>query len=89
MDGAYDFVDVRDVARGMILASQQGRTGEAYILSGEWINLQDMLKTVKESQERKSTAHQIAGLAGESCLKVHSVLLPDDQNKTAVHTIFN
>jgi dihydroflavonol-4-reductase len=55
VDGAYDFVDVRDVAKGLILANQQGRTGEAYILSGEWINLQDMLKTVKEIAGEKFT----------------------------------
>lgn len=48
VEGAYDFVDVRDVARGQILASVQGKRGEAYILSGEWIKIQDMLRTVKE-----------------------------------------
>lgn len=34
VDGAYDFVDVRDVARGLIAACERGRTGEIYILSG-------------------------------------------------------
>lgn len=32
--GAYDFVDVRDVANGLILAAEQGHTGRHYILSG-------------------------------------------------------
>lgn len=32
--GANNFVDVRDVARGMILAWQKGRSGERYILGG-------------------------------------------------------
>jgi dihydroflavonol-4-reductase len=32
--GANNFVDVRDVARGMILAWQKGRRGERYILGG-------------------------------------------------------
>jgi len=35
IDGAYDFVDVRDVAIGHILACEKGHTGESYILSGE------------------------------------------------------
>jgi len=35
VDGAYDFVDVRDVAEGLILASEKGKKGECYILSGQ------------------------------------------------------
>jgi len=38
LDGAYDFVDVRDVARGLVLAAEKGRQGEIYILSGERID---------------------------------------------------
>ncbi|MGH7435865.1 MAG: NAD-dependent epimerase/dehydratase family protein, partial [Polyangiaceae bacterium] len=33
--GRNNFVDVRDVARGMILAAEKGRAGERYILGGE------------------------------------------------------
>ncbi len=46
--GAYNFVDVRDVARGEILAAKRGKTGEVYILSGEIINVADMEYTVKQ-----------------------------------------
>jgi dihydroflavonol-4-reductase len=47
IEGAYDFVDVRDVARGMILAVEKGRTGEVYILSGEQIKLNRMKQLVQ------------------------------------------
>jgi len=48
IEGAYDFVDVRDVARGMILAIQKGRRGEVYILSGEQIKLNRMKQLVQK-----------------------------------------
>ncbi len=48
IDGAYDFVDVRDVAEGIILAGEKGRTGESYILSGERISVRYLLETIRE-----------------------------------------
>lgn len=47
VDGAYDFVDVRDVAQGLTLVSEKGRTGESYILSGERLSVLGMLRTVQ------------------------------------------
>jgi len=46
IDGAYDFVDVRDVAQGMIAANEKGKKGETYILSGEQVTVRRMLETV-------------------------------------------
>ena len=48
VDGAYDFVDVRDVAKGMIAAAERGRRGESYILSGERITVPHLLETIRE-----------------------------------------
>ncbi len=49
IDGMFDFVDVRDIARGQILAGEKGRPGETYILSGERISLESMLHLVQRA----------------------------------------
>jgi dihydroflavonol-4-reductase len=52
VDGAYDFVDVRDVADGLIAAAEKGRKGESYILSGQKISVRYLLETVREISGR-------------------------------------
>jgi dihydroflavonol-4-reductase len=53
VDGAYDFVDVRDVADGLIAAAEKGRRGESYILSGHKISVRYLLETVREITGRR------------------------------------
>jgi len=48
VDGAYDFVDVRDVVHGLIAAAKKGGRGESYILSGQRITVRYLLETVRE-----------------------------------------
>ena len=48
VDGAYDFVDVRDVADGLIAAAEHGKRSESYILSGQKITVRYLLETVRE-----------------------------------------
>lgn len=51
--GAYNFVDVRDVVQGILLADQKGTIGERYILSGHILSVGDQKKMVDKVLGRK------------------------------------
>lgn len=42
--GGYDFVDVRDVAKGCIAAVDKGEVGECYILSNRFFTVKELLE---------------------------------------------
>lgn len=44
--GGYDFVDVRDVAGGILGCAMSGKSGEGYILSGRYITIKEMLDII-------------------------------------------
>ncbi len=46
--GSFDFVDVRDVADGAIKACEKGEKGEAYILSGEKVEMDKMMEELRK-----------------------------------------
>ena len=47
--GAYDFVDVRDVARGLMLAADKGQTSRHYILSGAQVQVKELMEELARS----------------------------------------
>ena len=51
--GGYDFVDVRDVAAGIVSCAEQGQAGDGYILSGQYATIRDILTAAKEAQGLK------------------------------------
>lgn len=68
VSGAYDFVDVRDVAEGLILACEKGKKGECYILSGQQISVGQLLEFLGEINGVKAPwlkiPRQVARAAG-------------------------
>lgn len=46
--GKYNYVDVRDVAKGLYMASKYGKAGESYILSGEVVTIEQMFQIFTE-----------------------------------------
>lgn len=51
--GGYDFVDVRDVAQGCLLAASHGETGRCYILSGHYMTIYELLACAGRFAGRK------------------------------------
>ena len=56
--GGYDFVDVRDVAKGCLQAAERGKSGNCYILSNRYFTVRELLDYV----------HRVAGGARKLCL---------------------
>ena len=54
VEGGYDFVDVRDVADGVIAATKKGKKGECYILSNRYIPVRELLNTLSRVTGGKS-----------------------------------
>jgi len=47
--GAYDFVDVRDVAKGLILAAEKGQSGRHYIFSGTQVHVPELMRELERN----------------------------------------
>lgn len=53
VDGGYDFVDVRDVADGILNAVEYSKKGECYILSNKFVSVMDLLHKLSEITGKK------------------------------------
>lgn len=75
--GGYDFVDVRDVAKGLILACRSGRSGENYILSGEYITLRELFMMLQGITGIKAPILELpkwAAIAAAPFIQVYSFI---------------
>jgi dihydroflavonol-4-reductase len=61
LDCILNLVDVRDVAAGMVLAAERGRTGERYILGGENVELHDLLTMLERMSARPMPKRVLPG----------------------------
>jgi dihydroflavonol-4-reductase len=70
VEGAYDFVDVRDVADGLMLAAEKGRCGESYLLSGHKISVRDLIESVRNVTGKAFASIKIPFSLAELAAKV-------------------
>jgi dihydroflavonol-4-reductase len=61
LDCMLNLVDVRDVAAGIVLAGEGGRTGERYILGGQNIALRDLLRLLAHLTSRPMPKRAVPG----------------------------
>lgn len=51
--GGYDFVDVRDVAQGLLAAVEIGKSGECYILSNHYLSITKLINLTSRLSNQK------------------------------------
>jgi dihydroflavonol-4-reductase len=59
IDGAYDYVDVRDVVQGILLAAAKGKAGEGYILGGNQLTVSEMYRVLQSYTGIKAKLNRI------------------------------
>ncbi len=77
VDGGYNWVDVRDVCIGAILAEEKGRCGESYILGGKWAHICEVASLISEftgkSVPKFITPMWLAGIAAKAACMIPSI----------------
>lgn len=60
LNGGYNFVDVRDVADGIVLALEKGKSGECYILANRVVSVRELMKYIEDITHVKAPTFKIA-----------------------------
>jgi dihydroflavonol-4-reductase len=71
--GAYDFVDVRDVARGLILAAEKGKSGRHYIFSGSQVQVPELMKELERNIGYPAPTYEIPSIIARAAGVLASV----------------
>lgn len=53
LKGGYNYVDVKDVAKGIVLALEKGKKAESYLLSGHYVTVKEYLDLVAQYSYKK------------------------------------
>ncbi|MBN1837162.1 MAG: NAD-dependent epimerase/dehydratase family protein [Spirochaetales bacterium] len=65
VEGGFNWVDVRDVARAAMAAEERGRSGERYLVAGTWLSLPQLARLVDAACGRRTFRLAVpCGVAG-------------------------
>lgn len=84
IEGWFDFVDVRDVVQGLIMACERGKTGETYILSGTYIKMADFRNQVQSCTGIASPMVKVPGKIAKLLARAAIPVLKCFGKKTAI-----
>lgn len=73
IQGGYDFVDVRDVAKGCLLALDKGKVNECYILSNRYYEIKTVLEMIREVTHKRKLSILPVWLAKLSIPFINSI----------------
>lgn len=75
--GGYDWVDVRDIVQGTLLALEKGKKGEKYLFSGEFHNVGDVARMIRDITGRNVPTYETPtwlARAGVPFAKIESII---------------
>lgn len=75
--GGFDFVDVRDLVKGIISAIEKGRSGETYLLGGKYYTIKqfaDLVLKAKGTNKQLTELPIIVAYAALPFIKLYAVL---------------
>ncbi|HHV99597.1 MAG TPA: NAD-dependent epimerase/dehydratase family protein [Clostridiaceae bacterium] len=73
IEGGYDFVDVRDVAAGVVSACSKGARGEGYILGNRYVPVSEILHLVHEQTGARLVRHMFPIWAAYTLVPIFSI----------------
>ena len=73
IEGGYNFVDVRDVAAGVISACSKGIRGEGYILGNRYVPVSEIIQLVHEQTGSRIIRHMSPIWAAYALLPIFSI----------------
>jgi len=73
IEGGYDFVDVRDVAAGVVSACSKGAKGEGYILGNRYVSVNEILHLVHEQTGARLIKHMFPVWAAYTLVPFFSI----------------
>ena len=86
--GGFDFVDVRDVAGGIIAAADKGRSGECYILSNIYVEIEELFKSLSEVSGQKKLKFYLPVWAAKAAA-LFAEMYYQCARKTPVFTLYS